>query len=186
MLFLGFVFWLRSKQPAILQGHETACRVLKIESTLKERRHTITLAFFLKVEWNAVEMCSTQVHGLLRGICWDAIKHDAGQHGTERQWKAAWNSLNASEGAACWSTDNRIPEVSVTEILWCLHEEQITGKLKQQGGTLLIKKTFSNFSVISSLLNHDIALQRIFEFQNKELQILSKSPPRCLGWDVGA
>lgn len=72
-------------------------------------------------------MCCTQVHGLLRGICWDAIKHDAGQHSAEQQGKAAGNSLNTSEGAARWSTDHRVPEVSIMEILSCLHEEQVTG-----------------------------------------------------------
>ncbi len=73
-------------------------------------------------------MRCTQVHGLLRGICWDAIKHDAGQHGTEQQGKTAGDSLNTSEGAAWRSTNHRVPQVSITEILCCLHEEQITGK----------------------------------------------------------
>lgn len=96
--------------------------------------------------------CVTQVHGLLRGICWDAIKHDAGQHGTEQQGKTAGNPLNTGEGAARWPVDHRIPEVSVTEIPRCLVEEQITGKNKKpsrgvSGGWLLIRKisNFSNF-----------------------------------------
>lgn len=98
--------------------------------------------------------CVTQVHGLLRGIFWDAIKHDAGQHGTEQQGKTAGNPLNTGEGAARWPVDHRIPEVSVTEIPRCLVEEQITGKKQAAGwggggggGWGLIRKTsdFSNF-----------------------------------------
>lgn len=73
-------------------------------------------------------MCCTQVHGLLRGIFWDAIKHDAGQHGTEQQGETAGNSLNTSESAARWAADHRVPEVSVTEILCSLHKEQVAGK----------------------------------------------------------
>lgn len=75
-----------------------------------------------------MKMCCTQLHGLLRGIFRDAIKHYAGQHGTEKQGKTAGNSLNTSEGAARWSIDHRVPEVSVSESLCCLHEEQIAGK----------------------------------------------------------
>lgn len=62
-------------------------------------------------------MCCTHVHGLLRGICWDAIKHDAGKHGAEQQGETAGNSLHTGEVAARWSIDHRVPEVSVTEIL---------------------------------------------------------------------
>lgn len=71
-------------------------------------------------------ICATQVHGLLRGICGDAIEHNAGQHGAEQQRETARDSLNTGEAAVRRSTDYREPEVSITEILYCLHEKQIT------------------------------------------------------------
>lgn len=86
------------------------------------------LGFSFRINWAVVKKCCTQVHGLLGGIGGDAIKHDAGQHGAEQQGETAGNSLDTSEGAARWSTDHGVPEVSVTEILWCLHEKQITAK----------------------------------------------------------
>lgn len=75
-----------------------------------------------------MKTCCTQVHGLLRWICWDAVKHDAGQHGAEQQGETAGHSLHTSEGAARWSADHRVPEVPITEIPCCFHEEQITAE----------------------------------------------------------
>lgn len=71
---------------------------------------------------------ATQVHGLLRGICRDAVEHDAGQHGAQQQGEAAGDSLDAGEGAAPWPTNDREPQVSVAEVLGCLHEKQITDR----------------------------------------------------------
>lgn len=70
----------------------------------------------------------TQVHGLLRGVCRDAPKHDAGQHGAQQKRETAGDSLHTSEGAAGRTTDDREPDVAVTEILGRLHEEQVTAK----------------------------------------------------------
>lgn len=91
---------------------------------------------FLNMKRNKVKkkICATQVHGLLRGICGDAIEHDAGQHGAEQQRETARDSLNTGEAAVRRSTDYREPEVSITEILYRLHEKQITereGKKRQ-------------------------------------------------------
>lgn len=75
-----------------------------------------------------MKTCFIQVPGLLRRICWDAIKHDAGQHGADQQGGTAGHTLHTSEGAARWSADHRVPEVSIAKILCCLHEEQISLK----------------------------------------------------------
>lgn len=75
-------------------------------------------------------MSRTQVHGLVRGVCCDAVEHDAGQHGAEQQCKAAGNPLDTSEGAARGAIDHRVPEVSVAEVLCGLHEEQVTEEQK--------------------------------------------------------
>lgn len=76
---------------------------------------------------------ATQVHGLLRRIGRDAVEHDAGQHGAQQQGEAAGDSLDAGEGAARWPTDDREPEVSVAEVLGCLHEKQITDRERNLG-----------------------------------------------------
>lgn len=123
-------------------------------------------------------MCFTQVHGLLRGICWDAIKHDAGQHGTEQQGKTAGNPLNTGESAVRWSVDHRIPEVSVTEIPRCLVEEQITGTNRQWGGELsggwLLIREISNFSNFITGKNTTLLCSKCVPSKNKELKLPSQ------------
>lgn len=74
-------------------------------------------------------LCHTQVHGLLRGVCGDAPKHDASQHGAQQQRKTAGHPLHTGESAAGRSTNDREPDVAVTEILGGLHEEQITRRI---------------------------------------------------------
>lgn len=68
----------------------------------------------------------TQVHGLLRGVCWDTPKHNTGQHGAQQKRKTAGHSLHTCESAAGRSTNDREPDMTIAEILGCLHEEQVT------------------------------------------------------------
>lgn len=87
----------------------------------------------MKIQCSLWSSCATQVHGLLRRIGRDAVEHDAGQHGAQQQGEAAGDSLDAGEGAARWPTDDREPEVSVAEVLGCLHEKQITDRERNLG-----------------------------------------------------
>lgn len=68
----------------------------------------------------------TKIHGLLRGVSWNAPKHDAGQHSAEQQGKTARHTLHTSESAARRAVDDRKPYVAILKILGCLHEEQVT------------------------------------------------------------
>ena len=82
------------------------------------------LIFLIKALNDSI-LLPTQVHGLLRWVCGDAPKHDAGQHGAQQKGKTARHSLHTRESAARRSTDDREPDVAISEILGCLHEEQV-------------------------------------------------------------
>ena len=62
---------------------------------------------------------------MLRRISRNAPKHDAGEHGAQQKGETAGDSLDACKRAAGWSANHREPNVTVTEILGSLHEEQI-------------------------------------------------------------
>lgn len=105
----------------------------KLKLTWKQRRCETSLENKnnLWIFSDVIKIRFTQVHDLLRGVCGDPIEHDAGQHGAEQQGETTGHPLYTSKGAAWWSINHRVPEVSIIEILYRLHEEQITGRWKQ-------------------------------------------------------
>lgn len=76
-------------------------------------------------------MCHTQVHGLLRGICWNAPEHNAGQHGAKEKRKAAGHTLYTCESAAWRSTYDRKPDMTITEVFGCFHEKQVATEVRK-------------------------------------------------------
>lgn len=97
------------------------CQVNSKWPEYKDLMRLVCFWKFIEVFWSINSIRCTQVHDLIRGVCWDPIKHDAGQHGAEQQGETAGHPLYTSKGAAWWSIDHRVPKMSVTEIPCRLH-----------------------------------------------------------------
>lgn len=65
----------------------------------------------------------THIHGLLWGVSGNPVEHDTGQHGAKQYWEAARDTLHTGETTAGGPTDHRVPDVTVTEVRRCFHEE---------------------------------------------------------------
>lgn len=88
---------------------------------------------------------------MLRGAFGNPPEHDAGKHGAEKQGEATGETLHSSEVTIGGSICDRVPYVSVTQVLSCLCKKEIPEKGKN--------KSFKTF--LTGVKANQVAIQGI-------------------------